>query len=503
MGSFHRSFYTTILLNFLASFGVSIGLSFATVARAEPPILRISMESPPSDRALAAYLMRGLMRSSPHPNGTRQIICDLCKSWEVTPDGRTYTFKLDTEIKWSDDAKLDAAQFVETFRERLAGKSQGLATARELSRIETQPWGVSAPNPATLVIRLKEPSVYFLDALTLAETFPTRKSKDRVGAPVLGPYMLAAHEKSRIVLEGNPNFTGTRPVYRVEFIFGAPDSLLAKFRAGKLDILTNPTTEVLLKHTLSRVQISPYWATRELVFNLRKGARASALQDPSLRRAIDLALDPGQLPQTLRNGDTQATSLVPPQLPGAPKNMPAPRPAERAKLAQAERHRATPWPNWVSLRLITQNVQTHRQIAEWIEENLKSIHVRVQTTVLKDREFSARLKQGDFDLALILWTYTRATPWDRLQAFLPMHEQNFSGVESQALTRWIEELEAEQDSTQWSALSDRINQWVTSDQIAVLPLTHPANAFLLGPRVNRFAMTPFGDPDLVAIDLKK
>ena len=42
------------------------------------------------------------------PNDPIELICDLCESWEVSPDGKAYTFKL-REANWHDGRPVTAA----------------------------------------------------------------------------------------------------------------------------------------------------------------------------------------------------------------------------------------------------------------------------------------------------------------------------------------------------------------------------------------------------------
>src|ERR671926_398435 len=60
---------------------------------------------------LAAVLFAGLMRTT--PDG--QVAPDLAERWEVSPDGRTYTFRLRPGLRWSDGTPLDAHDVVFTY----------------------------------------------------------------------------------------------------------------------------------------------------------------------------------------------------------------------------------------------------------------------------------------------------------------------------------------------------------------------------------------------------
>ena len=75
---------------------------------------------------------------------------DLAKSWTVSPDGKTYTFKLHDGVKFHDGSALTSADIKASY-ERIARPPQGIISARlsswaDLDTIET-------PDPATVVFK--------------------------------------------------------------------------------------------------------------------------------------------------------------------------------------------------------------------------------------------------------------------------------------------------------------------------------------------------------------
>src|SRR4051812_36739049 len=99
----------------------------AAAAALEPPVLRASLETEPltldwngyrssTDRYLISFLMRGLLKY----DSANAPVCDLCKSYLISADGRKLSFELDSEQTWSDGVKLEARHFVDSFRRLLA-----------------------------------------------------------------------------------------------------------------------------------------------------------------------------------------------------------------------------------------------------------------------------------------------------------------------------------------------------------------------------------------------
>lgn len=85
---------------------------------------------------------------------------NLAKSWEVTPDGKTYTFHLLEGVKFSDGSDLTAEDVKWTFERNASPEStnNNKKYFELMERIET-------PDPYTVVVHLKEPSSMLLHRL--------------------------------------------------------------------------------------------------------------------------------------------------------------------------------------------------------------------------------------------------------------------------------------------------------------------------------------------------
>src|SRR6266705_635727 len=88
------------------------------------------------------------------PANYPQVVGDLAESWNVSPDRRTYTFKLRPNVLFHDGSKLTSAD-VKASYERIVHPPPGVVSARRvdyaaIARIET-------PDPLTVVFRLQWP----------------------------------------------------------------------------------------------------------------------------------------------------------------------------------------------------------------------------------------------------------------------------------------------------------------------------------------------------------
>ena len=130
-------------------------------------VLRLGLQGPattvdplyaatPAERDLAALLFRGLVRLGPGST----VVGDLASSWEISADGRTYTFHLRPDAQWLDGVPVtsgDVAFTVRTLQDPAYDGPNG-ASWQNVS--------VETPDDATVVLRLTDPAAGFLYAAT-------------------------------------------------------------------------------------------------------------------------------------------------------------------------------------------------------------------------------------------------------------------------------------------------------------------------------------------------
>src|SRR5215213_898722 len=96
------------------------------------------------------------------------VVPALAESWTVSPDGKTYTFKLRPNVKFHDGSAMDAGDVVSTIR-RVQGKEIASPLASRVASIET----AAAIDPQTVELKLKEPSAPLLSSLATIAIVPS------------------------------------------------------------------------------------------------------------------------------------------------------------------------------------------------------------------------------------------------------------------------------------------------------------------------------------------
>ena len=185
---------------------VSGGMVVAGIDPGQISTLNTQLTSVTSSLVLADVWADGLMTYD--RNGSR--IPRLAESWQASPDGLTYTFKIRSGVKWSDGQPFSAGDVVFTLMN--FGKYNTY-----LAKLMPLVAEAGAPDATTFVLKLKQPLTATLDMFD-KEVFPLLPQHiyDRTNvltnpanrAPVgLGPFKFVSWETGRaITFNRNPNY---------------------------------------------------------------------------------------------------------------------------------------------------------------------------------------------------------------------------------------------------------------------------------------------------------
>ncbi|WP_017347239.1 ABC transporter substrate-binding protein [Pantoea sp. A4] len=175
----------------------------------------------------------------------------LAKSWEVSPDGKTYTFHLRDDVKFTDGEKF-TSQAVKANLDHMANPATQSSTAGGYIR---QYVSTDTPDPYTAVVHLSTPYAAFLEVLAqgfLGIEAPNALARSRDAncqAPVgSGPFKVVKWEhQNQVVLERNPDYNWAPPyahhqgpAYLDRIIWRfipEPSVRFAALRSGQVDVI--------------------------------------------------------------------------------------------------------------------------------------------------------------------------------------------------------------------------------------------------------------------------
>jgi ABC-type oligopeptide transport system substrate-binding subunit/DNA-binding SARP family transcriptional activator len=309
----------------------------------------------PSSYTVIGQLYSALVGLTPELD----VIPDVARTWEVSVDGRTYTFHIRRDARWSDGQPVTAAEYDHALR-RILGPETASPWPDLLDCVRggrayhkgTGEWkdvGISTLDEATLQIELAEPVSYFLHVMSMVYPAP-RHVVERHGNGWARPDRLVSNGPFRLVswdapqsmlLERNPSYHGPfhGNVARVELCL-LPDwrDRLARYEAGALDVFSIdllPSAEIdrIRQHYANEHIRTPELTTVYAFFDVT----CHPVDDPRVRRALALAIDREALAHQWLGGlYAPATGgLVPPGMPGHVKEG-LPYDPERARRLLAE-----------------------------------------------------------------------------------------------------------------------------------------------------------------------
>ena len=218
------------------------GGTFIYSARTEPETLNPNLSVNYEIQAVTANIYNGLLRQ----NLDLSVRPSLAERWDISADGKTYTFHLVKGVKWHDGKPFTSADVKFTIeRVVLPYHGQGKAQFGVVESIQT-------PDDNTVVFRLKQPFPPIMQYLTVdgASIMPkhllegTEILKNNVMfAPVgTGPFRLKEWVRGdHITLERNPDYWDKGKPYldRVIVRFQTdPNARVLSLEAGEVSYIT-------------------------------------------------------------------------------------------------------------------------------------------------------------------------------------------------------------------------------------------------------------------------
>jgi oligopeptide transport system substrate-binding protein len=355
----------------------------------------------------------------------------LASSWSVSPEGTRYTFRLRPGLMWSDGAPLTSEDALYSFRRLMDPKTAGVyaqlmyllknGRAVNSGAMPLENLGVSAPDPATVILELEAPAPYLPEILANAFAvfvprhviMKTGEGWTRPGVMVSnGAFTLDSWEpQNRIALSHNPRFYDA-PNSKLARVVYTPtadlNSGLTRFRAGELDMqLDFPLSQIdaLRAELQAETRLTPTLLTYYLALNTQN----PKFTDVRVRRALSLAVDRDILTtKVLRAGEQPAYSFVPPQVAGyEPARMDFADSAPDARLAEAKRLLAEAgYPPDKPLKITyshSSNLDL-RRIAVVIAGMWKRAGVETQVLNTEGKVHFANMRQGDYEVAFAGWS---------------------------------------------------------------------------------------------------
>lgn len=259
-------------------------------------------------------------------NEALEAVPDIATRWDVSEDGKVYTFHLDPDRKFADGSPITAHDFVWSWTRALDPESESVVGANYLGYIvgarpyfqgETTepPTGYKALDDQTLQVELTEPRSYFPEMLVHPTTFVVAQADVEAGTPEApwyttakafsGPYVIASYTpRESLVLTANPYYPTAPRLQKLTYrLVDDPQTQFLLYENDEVDFTLvdvpdaahinngdSPYRDELIIQPLRRMDVL-YLRTKQAPFD-----------DERVRRAFYMAVDRDTIRQVVLEG---------------------------------------------------------------------------------------------------------------------------------------------------------------------------------------------------------
>ena len=313
----------------------------------------------------------------------------LAKDWEVSEDGRTYTFYLNEGIKFHDGEPFNAESVVATWQRGL--NDETLTLKRTIGTTENPIWEkVEALDEYTVAITLVKPNNTFINKITQfriasPKAMAMENAKDwfAKNSAGTGPFVYTDRvDGAYTLLTRNDNYWQAGPtVDTLKFIVVPEDtSRMAMLQTGEADIITPvPVMDVsqLQGKEGIEVVVAPATTYRYVTLNteytLEDGRKPFA--DKRVRQALNYAFDSEAYAKVVFNGYAKVpTSIFSDSIYYFAEQTPYTADLDKAKALMEDAGFADGFP----VEIIVDNTTIEQKGAEFVKQQLAQINVDVK-----------------------------------------------------------------------------------------------------------------------------
>lgn len=434
----------------------------------------------------------------------------LAESWTVSADGKSYTFKLRPNVKWSDGRLLTAEDFVYSWL-RLLAPATGATYASILFDIEGAEdyhagklkdpslVGIAAPTPDKLVVRLRAPKPLFLQLLAFWATFPVRRDLiEKYGASwahpgkvaVLGPFVPVSYQPhSQVILKRNENYHRVKPkIDSVTFkIINEENNALKAFAAGEIDyaLFYGKTSDVESARLLSSLHSASVFKVCSLYFNVS----LFPFSIKKIRQAFATGINRSAVTLAATGDPKPASSFVPPDLfPPGKDSIPGYDPVKAKKLLQESIGEIGKLPK---IEFTTYTSDENTRLASKLTDSLaQDLGIKISVSAVAMPEYHNRIALKIAPIFYGCWGADYADPDTFFTVYKSDDGNNRTLWKNAHYDALVKEAALSNDSNTRSKLYVEALQLMLQDEAVIIPLYFPRVQYFLNPKFKGLVLNP-------------
>ena len=455
-------------------------------------------------------LFEGLAVKNPY---TLEPEPGVAESWDISEDGRTVTFHINPEAKWSNGEAMTAHDYVWSWQRALnpamgnlyaymlypVRNAEAFATGQLDDFDEV---GVKALDDLTLQVSLNERTPYFIQLMDHYSTFALHratiekfgKATDRFtrwtrvenivsnGAFRLKEWRL----NRRIVVEKSDTYWDRDNVRLNGVVFYPTENIVSEermFRVGQLHYTQSiPLDKIPVYRAMENspyVQ-APYLGTYYFLINTKR----PPVDDVRVRQALSMAVDRDKLNRTVLQGsNVPAYSITPPDTLGyyPPKLFDYDVEKARSLLADAGYPNGEGFP---PLELTYNTSESHRKIAVALQQMWKdALNIRVTLSNQEWKVYLDSVTQMDFQIARRGWIGDYVDPNNFLDLFITGGGNNNTGFSDPRYDEMILRLAPRAETREERYAIFYEAETILMEQMPIIPIYTYTSKHLIHPSV--------------------
>ena len=454
----------------------------------------------------------------------------IAKSWDVSDDGKTYTFHL-RDAKWTNGDKVTANDFVYSWRKIIkdAGNyaymlGSGGASVKNADALmelganatdeQMATLGVTAKDDKTLVVELENKVPYFTDLMAFPCYFPqNEKFVEKCGKNygTKPEYTLSngAYTMTKWIKGNKATFTKNDKYYDAKavktknlemFLVQDPKTAAQNFDNGKVDYATINST--LVDKYKGKDTFTTF--NEGYLFYLQLNFKNNTIANKNVREALAYAINRKDLCENvLKDGSMAATGFVPSQLSKSPAGKDFRDDAD--KYVSYDQKKAQEYLDAAKKELGTDTITIDLlygtdespmdTMAEYLQGSftkLKGLKVNMVATVKKDRIYN-REEHGTYEIACTRWGPDYADPTTYLNLFLTGNSNNFGKYSNAKVDSLMKQVQTESDVNKRWDLMVQVEK-TALDDLAYIPVFEKGAAALKAKNVKGLVHSAVGVP---------
>ena len=485
---------------------------FTAALAADPETLDPGKMSGAPEGRLAFNLFEGLLMPAPTTEGltdsSKLVVPGVASGYEVSEDGKTYTFKIRPDAKWSDGNALTSQDFVYSWKRILtpgfpADYAQmlwiikGAQAFNEGKNTNWEDVGIKAPSPDKLIVELNSPLPYFPEFVAFYTFFPVPKAAIEAHGDAWtkpeniignGAYTLDKFEPQKdVYLKKSETYWDASnvalPTVRLRIISNI-DAVVNAYKTGEL----HWTGTSLPVAQISNLLMHPDYVRHPLLGTYYYRVNVSKdgpLKDVRVRQALSMAVDRDQLiNQTLKGLYTAANSYVPESMPGyKPSTTVASNPKKAKKLLEEAGFGDN---NPLKITVLYNTDENHKVIAESLQSMWKA-NLGIDVT-LENKEWKTYLQDVDtlsYEVARAGWIGDYNDPMTFLDMWVGGNGNNDTGWDNAEYNQLISDANAEADPAKRLELLQKAESILLTEG-PIIPIYWYTNNMLVSRHIEGF-----------------